>query len=192
MKNRNKRRRNIEVAVEIFRIHNFFFPPIFFETRITRGNKSFVSSLPLKKLFKQQRSNSRFVSLSLSLYCPNISITFLDCKSKKMGKKYGAIDGCRCKDFETKRREAKKKQRKPLFDAFFFEYRACCSFGARKGCVALNNWEPNFPVERGAYNETRFFPPLPSFPFHKSNHHSFLASTDVHRFAFIFQRYYYR
>lgn len=61
MKNRNKRRRNTQVAVEIFRIQNFFFSDIF---RIIRGNKSFVFSLSLKKLFKEQRFES-FVSLSI-------------------------------------------------------------------------------------------------------------------------------
>lgn len=48
------------------------------------------------------------------------------------------------------------------FQRFLPKYRSC-SFGNTKGCVALNNWEPNFPVEKAAYRpETRF--PLPFHP----------------------------
>lgn len=130
MKNRNKRRRNIEVAVEIFRIQNFFFfPPIFLKTRIIHGgNKSFVFSLSLKKLFKEQL-------FRISLYIIFRRLFLIINQEKK-----------RIERFRDRR--GKGKQRKPFFHAFFFEYRSCCSFGTRKGCVALNNREANFPVER--------------------------------------------
>lgn len=164
MKNRNKRRRNIEVAVEIFRIQNFFFfPPIFLKTRIIHGgNKSFVFSLSLKKLFKEQL-------FRISLYIIFRQLFLIINQEKK-----------RIERFRDRR--GKGKQRKPFFHAFFFEYLAAP--------LGLEKDASRWIIEKRIFRlkETRFFvPPSPSFSFHKSNHHSFLQLPP--RF-YLFQRCY--
>lgn len=190
MKNRNKRRRNTQVAVEIFRIQNFFFP-IFFELPV-EINPSFSHYLWRNSL-KNNVSNPS----SLSLYCPNISTTFLDSKSKKWGKEYDAID-VKISRRRSKGESERSRKRKSSGN------HSSALFSSNIGLAAplgLEKDAPRWIIEKRIFRlkeariETRFFPPLPSFSFHKSNHINIrpsLPAMDVHfpRFASIFQRYY--
>lgn len=154
-----------KLPLKFFAFRIFFFSPIFLKTRIIHGgNKSFVFSLSLKKLFKEQL-------FRISLYIIFRRHFLIVNQEKK-------------KDRKISRSKRKRKSSGNHFSTLFSS-----NIGVAAP-LGLEKDASRWIIEKRIFRlkGTRFFvPPSPSFSFHKSNHHSFLQLPP--RF-YLFQRCY--